>query len=93
MGFSLSTEIVSIKSNENNMIPRVFIWDWNEPVPYREMLKHQHRCPTLHLYEYDPGTTLSYFIFAPNRKIALREVIKSYDGVKEDHTANLRRIF
>jgi len=87
--------IVFIKSKENNMISIVFIWDWNEPVPYIEMLKYKHMCPTSHLYEYDASGTFTYLVFAPTKKIALREVRKTFSdgGSIEIYSSDINRIF
>ncbi len=79
---------------KNNMIPRVFIWDWKDPVPYVEMLKYKHECPILHLYEYDAhGGTFTYLIFAPTKKMALREVNKSFGDDISIYSSEIRRIF
>jgi hypothetical protein len=73
----------------------VFIWDWKDPVPYIEMLKYQHKNPTLHLYEYDDhGGTFSFFVFALDKQRAIREVVKSFGGDDvEVDKKQLRRIF
>lgn len=69
MASFLLMEIVSIRSSANNMIPRVFSWDWKAHIPYVEMLKYKHQCPTAHLYEYDDhGGTFIFLVFAPNKK-------------------------
>lgn len=74
------------------MIPRVFIWDRKDPIPYIEMLKYKHKYPTAHLYEYDDlGVTVTYLVFAPTKKIALREVKKSFG--ESISSLEIQRIF
>ena len=77
------------------MITRVFIWDWKDRIPYVEMLKYQHKNPNLHLYEYDDhGGTFTFLVFSLNKRLALKEVIKSFGKDNSfSHKTNLRKIF
>lgn len=78
------------------MIPRVFIWDRKDSIPYIEMLQYKHKCPTAHLYEYDDhGGTFTYLVFAPTKKLALREVRKTFSdgGSIEIYSSDIKRIF
>lgn len=72
----------------------IFTWDWKDPVPYIEMLKYKHIYPTAHLYEFDDhGGTFTYLIFAPTKKIALREVEKSFGNDISISSSEIQRIF
>jgi hypothetical protein len=68
-----------------------FVWDYNEKVPFIEMMKFSRKHPKLHLYQvYDTGATFEVYIFSKNAATAKK---KLYSSMYLDYPKNFLKLY